>query len=168
MGKQVIKENEISDLSIRNQKERYAILNQDVINIRCPHGKYDPEIQETISARLALGKLEKVKQSGESVGMILHLKPGDLASLAQALSDSGFLEHLEKFYRETAGLDGFIQAGKDEQGRPLKILLKDTPADKAYQVFFSERDHDFWFLCLTYFTHITEEERKKYSFFISF
>ncbi len=165
MTKYQVLENDISGDSIRNYKERYALDQENITSIRCQHGKYDPELQQDISARLAVGKTEKVKEKGRKIGTVLHIKNRDIPSLAQALSDSGFIKEIETFYERTNGLEGYERGAKPGE---VKRLQKDSPMDKAYQEFFQKKDRPFWALCFAYLAHIFQEERKVYSFFVSY
>ena len=168
MDKYTIIENEVSDVSVRNRKEKYSLADGNIINIRCRHGQYDPEIQRILSAKLSIGKVEKVRRGREKIGLILRLKIKHITTLVKAISDSGFLEKKEKFFLEARSLDGFVPVEKDEKSDDVQPLLKDSPKDRAYQEFFANNDNEFWDLCLIYFDHMYKSEQEIYRFFISY
>jgi hypothetical protein len=166
-GKHEILENRISDHSIRNYKERFSLGSGDTINVRCAFGSYDPGIQETISARLLVGKVIRVKRGKVVAGIMLRLKTEEFATVARALADSGFPERREAFVRETRGLDGCVETEEGGIGGPPR-LMKGSPMDAAFQQFFAREDNVFWDLCMRYFDHMVRRERRVYSFFISY
>jgi hypothetical protein len=158
---------QVSDDAVRNLKESYAISGQDVINVLCPHGRYDPKLQEMVSDGLSIGKVEEIRIGEERIGSILHLRYEDLSTLIQAVSDSGFVPRFSCFQRVTKGLTGALDEERYSAGRNIKSILKDSPLDKAYQTFFSKERNAFWELCLTYRNYMLRHRRTIYSFFVS-
>ena len=160
-------ENRVANDSVRNYKERFSLGNGETMNVRCPFGSYDPRIQETLRARLLVGKVVRVKRGKSPAGILLRLKAEEFATIARALADSGFPERREKFVREINGLDGFMEAEEgDAKGTPR--LAKDSPLDAAFQRFYEKEDNIFWDLCMRYFNHMMRREQRVYSFFISY
>jgi hypothetical protein len=136
MHSYTIVKRQVSDDSIRNGKERYAIEEQAVINVLSPHDRYDPELQDIVSAGLSIGRVEEIKSGKEEIGSILYLRYEDLPTLIQGISNRGFTERFRRFQKETKNLTGAVDQERYSAGRRIKLLLIDSPVDKAYQAFF--------------------------------